>query len=82
VSPNLVSALQLAKSVSATVIGIIGRDGGFTRKVADACVVIPIVNPAHITPHSEAFQAVVWHLLVSHPRLKTTQTRWEAISIP
>ncbi len=80
VSPNLVSALQLAKSVGAAVIGITGRDGGFTRTVADACIVIPTVNAAHITPHSEAFQAIVWHLLVSHPCLKAVQTRWETIA--
>lgn len=77
VSPNLVSALQLAKEVGAAVIGIVGRDGGYTAQVADVCVLIPTVNPANITPHAEAFQAVVWHLLVSHPRLKANQTKWE-----
>src|SRR5258708_6223380 len=70
VSPNLVSAIRLAKEVGATVTGIVGRDGGYTAKMADAVVIVPIVNPDHVTPHSEAFQAVVWHLLVSHPRLK------------
>ncbi len=79
VSPNLVKALQLAKQVGASICGITGRDGGFTAKVADACVLIPIVNPSHLTPHTEAFQAVVWHLLVSHPLLKVTQTRWESL---
>ncbi len=79
VSPNLVTALQLAKSVGAKILGIVGRDGGFTAKVADACVLIPIVNPDHITPHSEAFQAVVWHLFVSHPALKQAQTKWESV---
>lgn len=79
VSPNLVTALQLAKEVGSKIIGIVGRDGGFTAKVADACVLVPVVNPAHITPHSEAFQAVVWHLLVSHPLLKQTQTKWESV---
>lgn len=79
VSPNLVTALQYAKEVGAKVIGIVGRDGGYTAKVADACILVPIVNPAHITPHSEAFQAVVWHLLVSHPALKQTQTKWESV---
>ena len=78
VSPNLVSALQLAKEVGAAVIGVVGRDGGYTAKVADACVIVPTVNPANITPHSEAFQAVVWHLFVSHPQLKVQQTKWES----
>ena len=78
VSPNLVSAIQLAKKVGASVIGIVGRDGGYTAKEATACVIVPTVNPAHVTPHSEAFQAVVWHLLVSHPKLKTGQTKWES----
>lgn len=78
VSPNLVAALRLAKSVGAKIIGVVGRDGGYTRKVADVCVLIPVVNPAHVTPHSEAFQAVVWHLLVSHPAIKVTQTKWES----
>jgi D-sedoheptulose 7-phosphate isomerase len=77
VSPNLVSAILLAKEVGATVTGIVGRDGGYTAKMADAVVIVPIVNPDHVTPHSEAFQAVVWHLLVSHPRLKMNQTKWE-----
>ena len=77
VSPNLVTAIQLAKDVGAAVTGIVGRDGGFTAKMADAVVIVPVVNPDHITPHSEAFQAVVWHLFVSHPRLKKNQTKWE-----
>ena len=79
VSPNLVRALQDAQRVGATICGIVGRDGGYTAKVADACVVIPTVNPETITPHAEAFQAVVWHLLVSHPKLKTQATRWESL---
>ncbi len=79
VSPNLVTALQYARSVGAKVMGIVGRDGGYTAKVADAYVLVPTVNPAHVTPHSEAFQAVIWHLLVSHPSLKIQQTRWESI---
>jgi len=78
ISPNLVSALQYAKAVGAKVAGIVGRDGGYTAKVADACVIIPTVNRETVTPHSEAFQAVVWHLLVSHPKLKANQTKWEA----
>jgi D-sedoheptulose 7-phosphate isomerase len=79
VSPNLVAALDCAKRVGATVIGIVGRDGGYTAKVADACVIIPTVNPLHVTPHTEAFQAIVWHLMVSHPDLKAAQTKWESV---
>jgi D-sedoheptulose 7-phosphate isomerase len=78
ISPNLVRALQLAREVGATIIGVVGRDGGYTAQVADACVVIPTVNVETITPHAEAFQAVVWHLLVSHPKLKMAQTKWES----
>ncbi|HTW95387.1 MAG TPA: SIS domain-containing protein [Tepidisphaeraceae bacterium] len=77
-SVNLVRAVQYAKQIGASVCGIIGRDGGFTATVADACVIVPTVNPDHITPHAEAFQAVVWHLLVSHPSLKAAPTHWEA----
>ncbi len=79
VSPNLVEALKLAKEVGASVFGIVGKDGGYTAQVADAAVIIPTVNPANITPHSEAFQGVVWHLFVSHPRLKIAQTKWESV---
>ncbi|MDE3098748.1 MAG: SIS domain-containing protein [Verrucomicrobiota bacterium] len=78
VSPNLVSAIQTAKKAGASVVGIVGRDGGYTAKEATACVIVPTVNPAHVTPHSEAFQAVIWHLLVSHPALKSGQTKWES----
>ncbi|HEY1816688.1 MAG TPA: SIS domain-containing protein [Kofleriaceae bacterium] len=78
ISPNLVHALKLAKERGASVVGVVGRDGGYTKQVADACVLIPTVNDQNITPHSEAFQAVVWHLLVSHPKLKQTQTKWES----
>jgi D-sedoheptulose 7-phosphate isomerase len=78
ISPNLVTALQHAKSVGAQVVGVVGRDGGYTAKVANACVIIPTVNAETVTPHSEAFQAVIWHLLVSHPALKATQTKWES----
>jgi D-sedoheptulose 7-phosphate isomerase len=77
VSPNLVSALQYAKEVEASVLGIVGRDGGYTAKVADVCCIVPTVNAQNVTPHSEAFQAVIWHLLVSHPKLKAQQTKWE-----
>ena len=79
VSPNLVRALQYAKAVGAGITGVVGRDGGFTATVADVCVIVPTVNPETITPHAEAFQAVVWHLLVSHPGLKVSETKWEAI---
>jgi D-sedoheptulose 7-phosphate isomerase len=78
VSPNLVSALQYAKLVGSTVLGIVGRDGGYTAKVADACCIVPTVNPQSVTPHTEAFQAVIWHLFVSHPKLKIQQTKWES----
>ena len=78
VSPNLVRAVQFTKETGATVVGIVGRDGGYTAKVADAAVVVPVVNPTHVTPHSEAFQAVIWHLFVSHPALKAAQTKWES----
>jgi D-sedoheptulose 7-phosphate isomerase len=78
ISPNLVSALKHAKSVGAKILGIVGRDGGYTATVADAVVIVPTVNADTITPHTEAFQAVVWHLLVSHPALKARQTKWES----
>ncbi len=79
VSPNLVSAVRYGKSVGASVIGIVGRDGGYTAEVADSAILIPTVNPVNVTPHAEAFQAVVWHLFVSHPDLKQVQTKWESI---
>jgi D-sedoheptulose 7-phosphate isomerase len=78
VSPNLVNAIQLAKSVGASVVGIVGRDGGYTALASSSCVVVPTVNPVHVTPHSEAFQAVIWHLFVSHPKLKLSPTKWES----
>jgi D-sedoheptulose 7-phosphate isomerase len=78
ISPNLVEALKYAKTVGTAIIGVVGRDGGYTAQVADACLIVPVVNADTITPHSEAFQAVVWHLLVSHPKLKAHQTKWEA----
>ena len=80
VSPNLVTALDYAKSVGATVLGIVGRDGGYTARVADVCVVVPTVHPERVTPHSEAFQAIVWHLLVSHPLVQEKATKWESIT--
>jgi D-sedoheptulose 7-phosphate isomerase len=78
ISPNLVRALEYARQVGAKIVGVVGRDGGHTAKVADAVVLVPVVNPNNITPHSEAFQAVVWHLFVSHPDLKQASTKWEA----
>jgi D-sedoheptulose 7-phosphate isomerase len=81
ISPNLVRALQYAQTVGAKVTGVVGRDGGYTAKVADVCVIVPTVNPETVTPHSEAFQAVIWHLLVSHPALKAKQTKWESASL-
>lgn len=78
ISPNLVAALELARTIGASVVGVVGRDGGYTGKVADAWVLVPTVNDATITPHAEAFQAVIWHLLVSHPLLKRTETKWES----
>ena len=79
VSPNLVAALDVARRVGASILGIVGRDGGYTAKVADVCVVVPTDNPLHSTPHTEAFQAIVWHLLVSHPALKVHETKWESM---
>jgi D-sedoheptulose 7-phosphate isomerase len=79
ISPNLVCAIQLAKKIGAKVIGVVGRDGGFTARTADACVIVPVVSTETITPHTEAFQALIWHLLVSHPLLKENQTKWEAV---
>jgi D-sedoheptulose 7-phosphate isomerase len=79
ISANIVEALRLAKSVDAKVIGVVGRDGGYTAQVADECVVVPTVNPAAVTPHTEAFQAVVWHGLVSHPRLLAHEMKWESV---
>src|SRR5580692_2319369 len=81
VSPNLVAALKFAKSVGAKIIGVVGRDGGYTATVADVCVLIPTVNPLHTTPHTEAFQAVIWHLLVSHPAVKMQPTKWESMGM-
>jgi len=81
ISPNLVEAIKLAKVVGAKITGVVGRDGGYTAQAADVCVIVPTVSPETITPHTEAFQAVVWHLLVSHPKLKTNQTKWESAVI-
>ena len=80
VSANLVHALDYAKKQKTKVVGIVGRDGGYTAKVADACCIIPVVNPINTTPHTEAFHAIVWHALVSHPELKICETKWESVS--
>ena len=79
ISPNLVEALKYGKIIGNRMVGVVGRDGGYTAKVADACVIIPEVNKKNITPHTEAFQAVVWHLIVSHPKLKLNETKWESV---
>jgi D-sedoheptulose 7-phosphate isomerase len=78
ISPNLIQALCYAKTVGTPIIGIVGRNGGYTAQVADACIIIPTINPNTVTPHAEAFQAVIWHLLVSHPQLKLNHTKWES----
>jgi len=80
ISPNLVLALQLAKDIGAKIVGVVGRDGGYTAQVADACIIIPTVHSEHITPHTEAFHSIVHHLLVTHPRLKAAQTKWESVT--
>jgi D-sedoheptulose 7-phosphate isomerase len=79
ISVNLVRALELAQKVGAKILGIVGRDGGYTARVADACVIVPTVNAATVTPHTESFQAVIWHLIVSHPRLKAAEMKWESL---
>ncbi|MEK7465654.1 MAG: SIS domain-containing protein [Patescibacteria group bacterium] len=79
VSMNIVESLKLAKSIGAKVVGIVGRDGGYTKTVADACVVVPVVNVENVTPHTESFQAVLWHLIVSHPKFRTNEGKWESV---
>ena len=79
ISTNLIYAIDYAKLIGAKITGIVGRDGGYTAKNANECIIIPIVNDNAITPHSEAFQAVIWHLIVSHPKLKTVETKWESV---
>jgi D-sedoheptulose 7-phosphate isomerase len=78
ISANLVRALEHAREVGAAICGVVGRDGGFTAQVADACVIVPIANPSNITPHTESFQALIWHLLVSHPKLRAAEMKWES----
>lgn len=80
VSPNIVEALKLAKERGAKITGVVGRDGGYTKQVADACVVVPVVNSATVTPHTEEFQAVVWHLIVSHPKFQAQRGKWESVT--
>ena len=80
VSVNLVRALEYAQSIGAKIVGVVGRDGGYTAEVADACVIIPTVNPKSVTPHTEAFQAVIWHMLVSHPELSVLPGKWESVT--
>jgi D-sedoheptulose 7-phosphate isomerase len=79
VSANIVEALKLAKGVGAKIVGVVGRDGGYTAQVADACVIVPVVNPENVTPHTEGFQAVVWHLIVSHPKFQSQKGKWESV---
>jgi len=78
ISANLVRAMQLAQEVGAEIYGVVGRDGGYTAKVANACVVVPTVNAESVTPHTESFQALVWHLLVAHPALMVASNKWES----
>jgi D-sedoheptulose 7-phosphate isomerase len=79
VSMNLVASLALAKETGARILGIVGRDGGYTARVADACLIVPTLSPKTVTPHTEEFQAVIWHLLVSHPRLRANEMKWESV---
>lgn len=78
ISANLVRALEYAKSVGARILGIVGRDGGFTGQVADACVIVPPVNPNTVTPQTESFQGIIWHLIVSHPKMRASEMKWES----
>jgi D-sedoheptulose 7-phosphate isomerase len=81
VSPNLVHALSYAREIGAKIFGVVGRDGGYTAKVADACVIVPTVNPATVTPHTESFQSIILHLIASHPSLKVSEMKWESVKI-
>jgi D-sedoheptulose 7-phosphate isomerase len=78
ISPNIVHALKFAKEVGSKIIGIVGRDGGYTKEVADVAILVPVVNPETVTPHTEAFQAIIWHLIVSHPEFKMNEMKWES----
>lgn len=79
ISVNVIQALKYAKEVRAKIFGIVGRDGGYTAKMADACVIVPTVNAETVTPHTESFQAVIWHLIVSHPEMKVSEMKWESV---
>jgi D-sedoheptulose 7-phosphate isomerase len=79
ISTNLVRALEFAQEVQVTICGVVGRDGGYTAHVADSCVIVPVINPSTITPHTESFQAMIWHLLVSHPKLRLAEMKWESV---
>jgi len=79
ISTNLVRALDYAREMRAVICGIVGRDGGYTAQVADVCVLVPVVNSSTITPHTESFQAMIWHLLVSHPKLRAAEMKWESV---
>ncbi|MCL6582731.1 MAG: SIS domain-containing protein [bacterium] len=79
ISANLVSAIQYARETGAKILGIVGRDGGYTAQAADACVIIPTINPQTVTPHTESFQGVIWHLIVSHPKMKVSEMKWESV---
>jgi D-sedoheptulose 7-phosphate isomerase len=78
ISANIVQALQLARQAGATICGVVGRNGGYTAQVAHSCVIVPVVNPSNVTPHTESFQSMIWHLLVSHPKLKASEMKWES----
>ncbi|MCL5951477.1 MAG: SIS domain-containing protein [Chloroflexi bacterium] len=78
VSANLIRALDYAREVGASIVGIVGRNGGYTARVANACIIVPVINSSNVTPHTESFQALVWHLLVSHPKLKNAEMKWES----
>ena len=78
ISANIVNALKLAKETGSEIIGVVGRDGGYTAKVTNACVIVPTINKDYITPHTESFQALIWHLLVSDPRLQQMSNKWES----
>lgn len=79
ISVNIVQSLQFAKKIGAKVVGVVGRDGGYTAQIADACVIVPTISADTVTPHTESFQAVIWHLIVSHPRLKQNEMKWESV---
>ena len=79
ISVNILKSLQLAKKIGSKICGVVGRDGGYTKEVADACIIVPTVNDKNITPHTEAFQAVIWHLLVAHPKLLANEMKWESV---